>query len=145
MYSAIPEQTPKTLALSAVAVKRCAGAIHWLEPFFWAIICSSSRSCWLSSFLVRLKAFDRVECGVIGGDETLDRIHPLIKALGEVVEFLQQHFVIAGDGCAGFPLGHIVQDKPRQPDQNQVGTMISSSGIVILPFSALSFPSAFFI
>src|SRR5690606_8082835 len=60
----------------------------------------------------------RLEIRVVGGDQALDRIHPVVEPLGEAVELFQQMLVIGGDGRGGLPLGDIVQDQPWQTDHD---------------------------
>jgi hypothetical protein len=61
----------------------------------------------------------RAELRIFGSHQALDGVHALFKAACQRVEFLQQPLVAAGQRGGGLPLGDVVEDDPRQADEQR--------------------------
>jgi hypothetical protein len=52
------------------------------------------------------------EFRIVGRYQPLHRIHPLVQAARQLVQFVQQRLVARGQRGGGLPAGYVVKDDP---------------------------------
>ena len=54
---------------------------------------------------------------VFGSHDALDRANAIVEPAGSIVELVQQPFVAVRQRLRLLPLGDVVKDQPRKPDE----------------------------